>query len=369
MAKAENEPSGHARVLFVSEQGHPHPELIEALKVGGFLVEAVETASEALKRLSDEAPDAVAILGQALGRGFTSVRDAGHSLGIAVVEVAEPGQSATQLAARNGRADGWHFLSSPPEDLPLRVSLAIERRRLGVKPAPAVPRFSPFDSHFLSLIVHDLRTPLNVVGLSLRMLDESLASSDSEVQEDLRFLKENFLQIEKMLQELSDYCRMIDSSTSLGPYAFDPRRMVEELIEGRSSRTGGAASVRVEVRPDCPAEVSLDQPKVLLALEHALNNAAVAAGERPVRLILGGGEGRFRVEVEVDRPPPDSVHATELKPDRFERLAGIAAERRGLDLAIAARVSELFGGGARLEVERGKATRVVLDWPARISQG
>jgi hypothetical protein len=69
----------------------------------------------------------------------------------------------------------------------------------------------------------------------------------------------------------------------------------------------------------------------------------------------------------VDRPPPGSVESFELRPSSFERLCGSAAERRGMDLAIVARVSELFGGTARLEAVEGQGTSIILDWPVRFA--
>jgi signal transduction histidine kinase len=38
-----------------------------------------------------------------------------------------------------------------------------------------------------------------------------------------------------------------------------------------------------------------------------------------------------------------------------------------MDLAIVARITELFGGTARLDLVEGHGTVVVLDWPARVS--
>jgi hypothetical protein len=73
------------------------------------------------------------------------------------------------------------------------------------------------------------------------------------------------------------------------------------------------------------------------------------------------------VEFVVDLPPPSTVMAMELRPDRFERLTGTAKERRGLDLAIAARISEMFGGSARLEVVRERSSTIILDWPQRLA--
>ena len=37
------------------------------------------------------------------------------------------------------------------------------------------------------------------------------------------------------------------------------------------------------------------------------------------------------------------------------------------DLAIAARVSEMFGGAARLVVDAARGSTIVLDWPARFA--
>jgi hypothetical protein len=38
-----------------------------------------------------------------------------------------------------------------------------------------------------------------------------------------------------------------------------------------------------------------------------------------------------------------------------------------MDLAIAAKVSELFGGTARLVAEPGQRSTIVLDWPSRLA--
>jgi signal transduction histidine kinase len=104
-----------------------------------------------------------------------------------------------------------------------------------------------------------------------------------------------------------------------------------------------------------------------MAIEYALINANAAAQESPIRLTLRGDPDRWIVEVSVDRPPPSSVTSVQLRSQVFERLCGSAAERRGMDLAIAARITELFGGSARLEVVDGRGTTLILDWPARIT--
>jgi signal transduction histidine kinase len=228
--------------------------------------------------------------------------------------------------------------------------------------------FAPvaIDSRFTSLLVHDLRTPLNVIGLSLRLIEQALPTDDPDVAEDLRFIEENFHVLERMLAQLGDYARLFEPGLTLAPSEFSPWRLVDELLENRSSRYAvKLAPVQLDVQKTCPAVVLLDQGRARLAFDHALANASAAAGAEPIRLSLRGAPERWIIEISIDRPPPYSVQSVELRPNAFERLCGSAAERQGMDLALVARVSELFGGSARLEAVEGRSTSIILDWPAR----
>ena len=215
--------------------------------------------------------------------------------------------------------------------------------------------------------MHDLRTPLNVVGLSLRMIDQAVPRNDPDLLEDLKFVEENFKQIERMLSQLSDYCRLFESEAPLTVTDFSPARMIGELVEDRAMKAGaGSPPLRLRIEESCPAEASLDPGRARLAIQYVLSNALASTQDVPVEITMRGGPDRLITEVRIDRPPPSSVKSLALRPDAFERLCGTAAERRGLDLAIAARVSEMFGGTARLDAVEDRDTTVVLDWPTRL---
>jgi signal transduction histidine kinase len=248
--------------------------------------------------------------------------------------------------------------------LPGRVATTLDRAEQRSKAGTQLPSIDP---RFLALIIHDLRTPLNVIGLTIRAIMQTVPQRSAELDEDLMFLRENASQIEKMLAQLGDYCRLIEGELQVSTVAFDPRRFLSDFLEVHRSKSSAEASpVRLELAESCPAEVALDPNRVQLALQHSLANAVNAAASTPVRLRSSGGPDRWVIELIVDKPPPLTVGSMPLRPDHFERLAGSAAERRGLDLAIAARVSELFGGSARLVAEPDRRTAVVLDWPSRL---
>jgi signal transduction histidine kinase len=292
---------------------------------------------------------------------FSGLLESARQHGVPTLLVVDRIGGPQELAGRVRGYDAWVALEAIDRELSARVAGLLGRRGRGTTPLPSI------DPRFLALVIHDLRTPLNVIGLTIRAIAQTVPQSTPELEEDLTFLTDNARQIEKMLAQLGDYCRLIEGESSLSGVEFDPRRFLADFLEDRRGRPGiEPTPVRLEIDPDGPIEVALDPQRVRLALQHALANAINAAGETSVRLRSGGSDGRWVVELIVDRPPPSTVASMELRPDRFERLAGSIAERRGLDLAIAARVSEMFGGSSRLEVEPGRRSTIVLDWPERL---
>jgi signal transduction histidine kinase len=286
-----------------------------------------------------------------------------------VLNVADPRRDLTAQVESLDGADDWVMRGVAPEELAVRVARLLVRPTAARGTGSAGSGPGPIDTRLSALIVHDLRSPLNVIKLSLRMIEPALPPDVPDVQEDLRFIDENFRQLERMLSQLGDYARLFEPGFQLSVSVFSPRRLVEEMLESRTAqRNGNAAPVRLKADATCPAEAELDLGRAWQAIDYALTNASAAAGEAPIQLMLRGKPGRWIIEVGVDGPFPASVHSVALHPREFERLCGTAAERRGMDLAISARISEVFGGTARLEAIEGRGTVVILDWPTRIAR-
>jgi signal transduction histidine kinase len=268
---------------------------------------------------------------------------------------------APSLRDRVEGFDGWTHFACPPNFLVARLGQILN----GQAPdRPARPAPIPIDVRLLAMIVHDLRNPLNVIGLTLRVIEQMPSANRSEIQEDLGFLKDNAGQIEKILGLLSDLCRLGDLGPP-GPVEFDPRRLVEEILEEKAHRWNDKSYPATFVsEPMAPGSVVLDPMHARLAILSALTNAA-AVTDRPLALRSSGGGGRWTLAINVDRPPPATVRPEEARAERFERLIGSTSERKGLDLALAAWIADQSGGKVRLEVDPGRRSTIVLDWPVR----
>ena len=354
---------GHAPGLSAGVAAALPPE-------GDYRMTEVRLSAEATAALVRERP-ALAILAAPGPESSRTVEEAvltkAAELGIPTLVVVGEDADLPSPGERLAEADDWVSRRALAKELPARVARLLKRQ--GMTAVKEKPDSSlPIDSQFFALVVHDLRTPLNVIGLSLRMISQAIPKGDADLDEDLRFVEENFKQIERMLTQLSEYYRLFESEGPMTPTEFNPRRLVEELLEYLATKTGAKrCPVVIDAGSSCPAEVALDPLRARLAIQYALVNATAACNGGPIRLTMRGGPDRWVTEVAIDHPAPASVQSVALSPRSFERLCGFPAERRGMDLAIAARVSELFGGSARLDVVENKGSTVVLDWPARFA--
>jgi two-component system, sensor histidine kinase RegB len=220
------------------------------------------------------------------------------------------------------------------------------------------------NDRFQEVIIHDLRTPLNVIKLAMRMIDDSGNAGSADSAEDFAMIRSGEAEMERMLTYLVDVTRLPTHRSELFPQRFDPRRLIDEAIVRHHSTVNSA---RVEVVADGSVrEVELDYARAKMAAETTLANVVAASGGKPVRIRLTGGPDRCILAFESDVPPRATAFSHEIVPGDFQRILGTPGERRGLDLAIASKVSTLFGGTARLEASPGRGTAVILDWPASL---
>lgn len=343
--------------------------LVALLENEGYRVGRGDGSSQASRLIPHDRPALVVRAAGPTGSGSSSLGSTAKGLsrlGVPLLDIVEDGADPELLVDRHSDADEWVYRSRVEVELLARVGRLLRRGEFRDTHSGGHPR-NPIDSKFLALVVHDLRTPLNVVGLSLRMIDQAVPRNDPDLLEDLKFVEENFKQIERMLAHLSDYCRLYEFEAPLTVTDFSPARMIGELVEDRLMKAvGGSPPLRLRIEESCPAEASLDPGRARMAIQYVLSNALASTQDVPVEITMYGSPDRLITEVRIDRPPPSSVKSVAIRPDAFERLCGTAAERRGLDLAIAARVSELFGGTARLDAVEDRDTTVVLDWPTRL---
>ncbi len=137
-------------------------------------------------------------------------------------------------------------------------------------------------SEVLRLLIHDLRTPLNVIGLALRLLADS---SDSEMMREVEFAESSVQQMVRILKLVGELARAVDPKT----LAASVRVNVREWVQGVVASVAQEVGVVVNFEESLPESVELHEQLAKSAVRLAYENAMAASEENRVSVSCWGG--------------------------------------------------------------------------------
>jgi signal transduction histidine kinase len=216
----------------------------------------------------------------------------------------------------------------------------------------------------VSVLSHDLRTPLQSLGLGLDALDLLLAGTlvAAPCASTIKRMQRAVAAMGRLLGDLLDVSRIHDGALSIHVKTCDASKLVSDVAEQHAplAATRGFA---LQVSSAGAGSLVCDAGRVTQALSNLLSNAIRHADRGPIQLrALRQGE-RVRFEVEDAGPGiPDEVRARLF--DRLYRPNDEDGRRGGLGLGlyIAKGIVAAHGGtiGVDSEVGRGSTFWIEL---------
>jgi len=203
---------------------------------------------------------------------------------------------------------------------------------------------------FARSIVHDLKNPLNIIGLTAEMAGTDRSTPEQRQQASLRIRKQ-VERISDLIGEILDFTQGSQSDFVLAPtdYGAFVRQLLEELVP-----EAGLKSVTLELENPPPAVELFIHPKRLRRVFYNLVHNATDAMPEGGKIIL-----RFRAtatEVITEIEDGGRGVAPEIAGHLFEVFATHGkAHGTGLGLSICKRIIEDHQGwiAARNQPERG----------------
>ncbi len=309
--------------------------------------------------------------------------------------VREANESARRLLALEGEAAGrvlaevWGQLEGAPVDLvaaiaagerrdfvvqrvepPLFVGVSVRPvRDMDGKPTGAVLSLRDvtretlehkLQEDALSLVSHKFRTPLTVVGLWTKLIqDGSCGPVTEQQQEALTAMINASDQLRQLLEGMLSY---LDWTRRL--HRVQRCRMTFEDLEASlrarvQSEVTGAAKLVVKFDPN--GEMQGDEALLVEVLGELVRNAVKFAGDRPIAVQVEfhrqGEQVRLTVADNGPGIPPEKLqHIFErfyqVEPDFTGQVAGI-----GLGLALVKTAVEALGGRVQVHSQLGQGTR------------
>lgn len=219
-------------------------------------------------------------------------------------------------------------------------------------------------SNFVSLVSHEFRTPLGIIGSSAQILDRYLTRlGDEERAEHLDNISVSVKRMAAMMEDMLVLSRVDSGRMEFRPAPIALGDFCRRLLDELHSAHGGDTAL--EVAAD--AEVTANADENLL--RHILNNLLTNAQKysrpgAPVRLTLAreGRDAVFAVRDEgIGIPEADQARLF----NAFHRGANVGhVNGTGLGLVIVRRCCELHGGTVSVVSREGAGTTFTVRLPA-----
>ncbi|WP_409318992.1 ATP-binding protein [Pseudomonas sp. KCJK9016] len=220
---------------------------------------------------------------------------------------------------------------------------------------------------FMSIVAHEVRTPLNGLILETQLRKMHLARDNAAaftldkmhamVDRDERQIKSLIRLIEDML----DVSRIRTGKLSIRPSRFDLVQLVDNLLQNFAQQIE-AAETEVSFTADGPVEGHWDEFRIEQVVTNLLTNALRYGGKSPIQVRVYREGNEARVEV-ADRGIGISEENQKRIFQQFERVsAKTVVAGLGLGLFISEQIVAAHGGSIVVEskINEGALFRVCL---------
>jgi diguanylate cyclase (GGDEF)-like protein len=365
------------RLLIVDDDPVSVAVLSELVRGAGYLVDTVTDSASAVAEAQARQPDLVLLDLRMPGLdGFEVCRRLKSSPGTAAIPVVflsvvdQPAEKARAFEVGGADYVGKAF---HPQEVLARIGHQIRITRLQREMRDANTRLVELDrvkATFAAMLVHDLRSPLAIVQVTLGLLQEKLASS---VDLDLReLLDDSLLGLHGTVDLINELLEIYRSEHVEVPLVRQPVDVGRVL--GRC-----AAAARLEAqRRQVALELSVQEPLVAPGDRKRLERAFTNLIGNALKFTRAGG----RVAIEARQSAPDGhggkpaivvqvrdtgsgIPEGEI-PYIFELYRQAETGRRsgvGLGLAIVKRILDAHGASIAVTSQVGVGTAMTVELP------
>ena len=215
-------------------------------------------------------------------------------------------------------------------------------------------------TNFVSLVSHELNTPLTAIIPYADMLRKGQITAEEERQEAYGVIADESVRLKSLVAELLDFSRLERRTKKFAPSDFDVAELVHNvvrLMRGRFRDNEPAVSA------EGPLRVHADADAVKAILVNLLDNAAKYAPGAPVDVVVEKDERGARVEVR-DRGPglsPEGLRSVFTRFWRADDSTTASVGGFGLGLTIARSYAREMGGDLTCAARAGGGTVFTLE--------
>ncbi len=223
-------------------------------------------------------------------------------------------------------------------------------------------------TEFVSLVAHQLRTPLSAIKWSLKMfLTGDLGKLDSKQTENLERVYKSNERMIALIDDLLDVTRIEEGRYLYNPILYSIDKLIKTVIEAHKEKIAEKKiEIKVKKSKGKLPEVVVDAEKMKMAIDNLIENAVrytFPGGKIDVSLRKTDNMVEFSVKDTGAGIPKDEQKRVFTKFFRGSNVVKMETEGTGLGLFITKNIVEAHDGKIWFESEEGKGTTFYLTIP------
>lgn len=261
--------------------------------------------------------------------------------------------------------EGRRVYTAVMRDVSERRSAEQERARLYAEAQQAIRA----RDDVLSIVSHDLRNPLSVIGMCASAIEDFMPTPDPRISDLVATIQSSADWMNRLIEDLLDVTRVEAGRLQLHRRPEDLLRVIAEAVTMLQPAVAGKSiSLREEI-PEYLPRADVDAPRMIQVLQNLVSNAVKftsPGGEIAIQATAKDGEARIAVSDTGIGIPPDDLPRLF---DRFWQATGSRRGGAGLGLAIAKGIIEAHGGRIWVESEVGRGSTFTFALPVLEAPG
>ncbi|MFH1212540.1 MAG: hybrid sensor histidine kinase/response regulator [Candidatus Neomarinimicrobiota bacterium] len=322
------------------------PEVEEEI---GFVVEMAESAEEAIEKINAGRPDILLLdykLPSMSGLDLLEQINVQESEMVTIMVTAYASLETAITAIKKGAFD---FLAKPfePDELRKSVKKAAQNLILARQVRRLEQEKHQVRFQFISVLGHELKSPLNAIEGYLNIIHERVAGSDLKAYDQM--VDRSIVRIQgmkKMIADLLDLTRIESGQKKREIGACDLRALAQTAIE-TALPAANERGIIIELLADEPVVMSADPSEIEIVLNNLISNAVKYNRDSgKVRITLKKDAELVKVSVSdtgIGMNAEESAvlfkEFVRIKNDKTRHISG-----SGLGLSIVKKIAALYNG-------------------------
>jgi signal transduction histidine kinase len=358
-----------ATILVIDDEEAMRDSCCQVLSKDGYLTETAENGQSGLRKIREVKPDLALIDLKMPGMGGMELLEEIGRIGPDIISIVITGYATIESAVEAMKLNAYDFLPKPftPDQLRIVIERGLERRRLITESERLRREKEMMREHFITLVSHQLRSPLASVKQYFGVISEGFAGEATDKQKEIILKAEQY--IDSLMQLINDWLDMSRVEAGRIRDKSEPVSLSSVLSEAVEVLKPQAQTRKVALELNSAENLPLltgDSKCLKEAFLNLISNGIKYNREGGAVTITVRGQGDDLVVEVADTGIGISRENLPFIFDEFFRVKSKETQHTtgtGLGLPIAKKIIEAHNGYVKVVSELGKGTTFSIFLP------